>query len=176
MAGFYDANYNITKLEKTNGVITKLALNGQEVPLGAIVEDKKAATIDVSTYTEPVNVTPTNGKDAMKKAIITLSNIPTPDINEVYAAKASLHDVNFIILSDKTLSDIAYYSGEETDIDDALEDTEHWTDYSIIFSSHVGNTYVTSILDNNTFIKVTYDEEVIGINPSSITTSFTKIN
>lgn len=41
------------------------------------VESNKAATIDVSQYTEPVAITPTSGKDAMAKATITLSNIPS---------------------------------------------------------------------------------------------------
>jgi len=40
------------------------------------VENNKAATINVSTYTQPVEVTPTSGKTSMKKATITLSNIP----------------------------------------------------------------------------------------------------
>ena len=41
------------------------------------LEDNHQATIDVSTYTEPVEVTPTSGKDGMKKATVTLSNIPS---------------------------------------------------------------------------------------------------
>lgn len=41
------------------------------------VESNKAATIDVSQYTEPVAITPTSGKDAMAKATITLTNIPS---------------------------------------------------------------------------------------------------
>lgn len=44
---------------------------------GADLEDNKTATIDVSTYTEPVEITPTAGKDGMKKATITLDNIPS---------------------------------------------------------------------------------------------------
>lgn len=40
------------------------------------VESNKAASINVSTYTKPVAVTPTSGKDAMAKATITLTNIP----------------------------------------------------------------------------------------------------
>ena len=43
----------------------------------ADIESNKAATIDVSEYTEPVEVTPTSGKDGMAKATITLSNIPS---------------------------------------------------------------------------------------------------
>ena len=42
----------------------------------ADLENNKTATINVSTYTQPVEVTPTSGKDGMKKATITLSNIP----------------------------------------------------------------------------------------------------
>ena len=44
---------------------------------GAKLENNKAATINVSTYTQPVEVTPSSGKDGMKKATITLSNIPS---------------------------------------------------------------------------------------------------
>lgn len=40
------------------------------------VESNKAASINVSTYTKPVAVTPTSGKDAMAKATITLTDIP----------------------------------------------------------------------------------------------------
>lgn len=43
----------------------------------AKLDNNKAATINVSTYTEPVVITPTSGKDGMKKATITLSNIPS---------------------------------------------------------------------------------------------------
>lgn len=45
---------------------------------GSDIEANKAATIDVSTYTEPVEITPTAGKDGMAKATVTLSNIPSP--------------------------------------------------------------------------------------------------
>lgn len=43
------------------------------------LEDNKVVTINVSTYTEPVEITPTEGKDGMKKATITLSNIPSSE-------------------------------------------------------------------------------------------------
>lgn len=52
----------------------------------ADLENNKAATINVSTYTQPVEVTPTSGKDGMKKATITLSNIPSPSgVTTLYA-------------------------------------------------------------------------------------------
>lgn len=42
----------------------------------ADLEDNHQTTIDVSTYTEPVEVLPTSGKDGMKKNTVTLTNIP----------------------------------------------------------------------------------------------------
>lgn len=42
------------------------------------LDDNKAVTIDASTYTQPVEVTPTEGKEGMKKCTVTLENIPQP--------------------------------------------------------------------------------------------------
>lgn len=44
---------------------------------GLRLDNNKTATINVSTYTEPVEITPTSGKDGMKKATVTLTNIPS---------------------------------------------------------------------------------------------------
>lgn len=57
------------------------------------VETNKAATIDVSQYTEPVVITPTEGKDAMAKATVTLSNIPSPEV-DLETNKAATIDVS----------------------------------------------------------------------------------
>ena len=72
--GLYDANYNITKLKKSNGEVTELALNGVNIPLASDVkiEAKKEVTIKVSEYTEPVEIVPSSGKDGIAKVIITL--------------------------------------------------------------------------------------------------------
>ena len=43
----------------------------------AKLDKNKTSTINVSTYTETVEITPTSGKDGMKKATVTLSNIPS---------------------------------------------------------------------------------------------------
>lgn len=57
---------------------------------GKKLDNNKAVTINVSTYTEPVVVTPTSGKDGMKKATITLSNIPSPSgVTKLYCYKDS---------------------------------------------------------------------------------------
>ena len=57
--------------------VKQVAIKAGEIPSGADLEDNKTATIDVSTYTEPVEITPTAGKDGMKKATVTLENIPS---------------------------------------------------------------------------------------------------
>lgn len=72
--------------QDTDGTIKELKLGEEKQDAYANIisqaegdlEDNKAATINVSTYTQPVEVTPTQGKDGMKKATITLSNIPSP--------------------------------------------------------------------------------------------------
>lgn len=80
----------ITKFaQKVDGEITELKLGENQEDAyaqiyqkgaesgGGKVENNKAATIDVSTYSAPVEVTPTSGKTSMKKATVTLSNIPS---------------------------------------------------------------------------------------------------
>jgi hypothetical protein len=76
---FDDANYNVTKIRTNNGEVAELELNNKKVALASDVkiQDKKEVTIKVSEYTEPVEITPTAGKDGMKKATVTLSNIPS---------------------------------------------------------------------------------------------------
>ena len=41
----------------------------------ADIEDNKAVTVDVSTYTEPIEITPTAGKDGMAKVVVTLTGL-----------------------------------------------------------------------------------------------------
>lgn len=72
-------NYRVTniRVNPAGESIEALEINGEAVELGgAKLESNKAATIDVSTYTEPVEITPSSGKTGMRKATITLSNIP----------------------------------------------------------------------------------------------------
>lgn len=56
--------------------VKNITIKAGEVPEVPALENNKTATIDASIYTAPVEVTPTSGKDAMKKATITVSNIP----------------------------------------------------------------------------------------------------
>lgn len=43
----------------------------------AELDDNKTASINASTYTQPVEITPTSGKEGMKKCTVTLTNIPS---------------------------------------------------------------------------------------------------
>lgn len=56
--------------------LKSVAIKAGEIPSSADLEDNKTATINVSTYSAPVEITPSEGKDGMKKATVTLSNIP----------------------------------------------------------------------------------------------------
>lgn len=86
--------------------VKEVAIKAGEIPSGADLEDNKTATIDVSTYTEPVEIEPTEGKDGMKKATVTLSNIPAGSSSTAYAWVDNIGDVyyyNFDVApSDKT--------------------------------------------------------------------------
>ena len=74
MGNFYDANYNVTKIRTEGGEVAELELNGKSVALASDVkiEAKKEVTIKVSEYTEPVEITPSSGKDGIAKVIVTL--------------------------------------------------------------------------------------------------------
>ena len=89
--------------------------NIAEQGASAKLDNNKTKTINVSTYTEPVEVLPTSGKDGMKKATITLSNIPSPSgITTLYAwvssgynaytttATPTTQDKAFVLLTDGT--------------------------------------------------------------------------
>lgn len=62
---------------------------GKESGGSADLDKNKEVTINVSTYTDPVEIEPTEGKDGMEKATVTLSNIPQLEEN-----KASTIDVS----------------------------------------------------------------------------------
>lgn len=64
----------------SDGTIDENPGNGSEVEL----ENNHQTTIDVSTYTEPVEVLPISGKNGMKKNTITLTNIPSGGSSVLY--------------------------------------------------------------------------------------------
>lgn len=80
--------------------------NIAEQGASAKLDNNKTATINVSTYTEPVEVLPTSGKDGMKKATITLSNIPS-GVSTLYAWQSEGGDYCYTTTSTPTTSDKA---------------------------------------------------------------------
>lgn len=56
--------------------VKDIAITKGELPETPVIEATKEVTVDVSTYTEPIEITPTEGKDGIAKVILTLSNIP----------------------------------------------------------------------------------------------------
>ena len=74
--------------------------NIAEQGASAKLDNNKTATINVSTYTEPVEVLPTSGKDGMKKATITLSNIPSGadlEDNKAYTINVSNYSAPVVV-------------------------------------------------------------------------------
>lgn len=104
------------------------------------LEDNKTATIDVSEYTEPVEITPTEGKDGMKKATVTLSNIPSGGEGGFYKwqfGPLGSADVDIYYCSfNKAPADITaldeekrlYYDGSDIAETTGISD-EYWSDY-----------------------------------------------
>lgn len=62
------------------------------------LEDNKSAAINVTAYTSPVVVNPTEGKDAMKKVTVTLTNIPVPGAT----LRAWKHDTDIVYTTTAT--------------------------------------------------------------------------
>lgn len=100
----------------SDGTINENPGNG-----GADLENNHQTTIDVSTYTEPVEVVPEIGKDGMKKNTVTLSNIPSGG-DKLYSWYDSDSNVRgfaiteSVAIGDKLLSkDAPLYSAPELD-------------------------------------------------------------
>ena len=69
--------------------IKNMSITAGEVPSTATLENNKAATINAATYTAPVEVTPSEGNDGMKKATITVSNIPVIEATKEVSINAT---------------------------------------------------------------------------------------
>ncbi|MBO7735069.1 MAG: hypothetical protein J6S67_21075 [Methanobrevibacter sp.] len=71
--------------------VKKIAIKTGEIPSGADLEDNKTVTIDASTYTEAVEVEPSDDYDGMKKATVIVSNIPTIEATKEVTIDASTY-------------------------------------------------------------------------------------
>lgn len=88
------ASYEITKIRvnPAGGEIEELYINHEKVDMGSdSLQDNKEVTIDASSYTDPVEVTPSSGKIAMKKATVTVSNIPVIESNKAVTIDVSAY-------------------------------------------------------------------------------------
>ena len=85
---------------------------------GKKLDNNKTATINVSTYTEPVEILPTSGKDGMKKATVTLSNIPSPSgVTTLYCWTNESETVFcYTTTETPTTSDKVLYSDDNTTV------------------------------------------------------------
>lgn len=142
---------------------------------GGDLDNNKAATIDVSTYTEPVVINPTEGKDGMKKATITLSNIPS-GIEGVYGAATSGYSSGVLIITDSSdVGDIMEYTGSEGTFADALEDTENWSSLTHTISSSVNGINVEGAERfQDKFLTITIDDALYDI--SDLSSSFSELS
>jgi hypothetical protein len=162
--------------------ITKEGNNYTVNPNGSapLIETNKEITIDVGTYTDPVEIIPTSPNTAMAKATVTLSNIPHSDITGVYGAAASLYNTSFVFLSDVEITSFEHYTGEETEIEDAIQDTENWGSDSVTFSDNIGNVYnsiVQQTFGESTFIKLTDSlGDIYACGSSDLSSSFSSIS
>lgn len=90
------------------------------VPSESVLENNKNATIDVSTYTEPVAVTPTSGKDGMKKVTVTLSNIPVAGAT-LYAWKDESNNVAYTLTAEPEAEDDCYLASGTGLVSDTIK-------------------------------------------------------
>ena len=101
-------NMLLSDLLKATGYDCPEELQGKtfaEATAGGDVQTNKAATIDVSAYTEPIVVKPDTDYESMKKATITLSNIPVAGAT-LYAWKNNT-DIVYTKVAEPTTSDKA---------------------------------------------------------------------
>lgn len=113
----------------------------------ADLDNNKTATIDVSTYTQPVEITPTAGKDGMKKATVTLSNIPVAGVTlygwkaggSVIYTETTTPDTSTHIYGPISADGVSYFADATSDSFKIIEvvdgvirvgsDAEHWAPY-----------------------------------------------
>jgi hypothetical protein len=100
--------------------IKSIAIKEGEVPTVTVLEDNKTATINVSTYTEPVAITPTEGKDGMKKATVTLSNIPVAGAT-LYAWKDASNNIAYTESATPEAEGACYLSAATGLADDTIK-------------------------------------------------------
>lgn len=133
---------------KTTGVIAELETN-------------KEVSIDVSNYSEPVEITPSSGKDGMEKATIILTNISSGGGGATaYAWIENSGDTNLVY------TNYSVAPNNNTEFKSALRFTANGsnpniktqTDYSIEgFGERVSDTEFTTTVRGSTYKTYTRD-------------------
>ena len=65
----------------------------------ADLEANHASSVNVEEYTQPIEITPAEGKDGMEKVTLTLTNIPSSEGNQGYSVLAENGDSDGTIFS-----------------------------------------------------------------------------
>ena len=128
--------------------VKEVAIKAGEIPSGADLEDNKTATIDVSTYTEPVEIEPTEGKDGMKKATVTLNNIPSGAGKRTICVQGAMGDSDGYI-------DVKGFDSASDDLSNLPAGTYHFYFFSTDTSGTI-NT-VTAIFADPSKVSVSGD-------------------
>jgi len=158
--------------------ITKDGNNYTVNPNGtsADIESNKNVTIDVSTYSAPVEVMPSEGKDAMAQTTVTLNNIP--GVTGLYGATASQYIESYVFLSDSEITLFEHYEGSAATIEDALADEEDWYEISPNFSQQVNGIYCTIREQSfvvHGFIRITISDKIYAFEDGTLGSSFSQI-
>ncbi len=133
-----------------------LSINGFTYTTSSVeLENNKAASINVSTYTTPVEITPQEGKDAMKKVTITLTNIG--GVSKLYAWGLYNEEVGVITLP------VMYTTSGTPEIGDDLITSSGESGEPTCIS--IGSYTVEGYSDGK--ITVTYNDESIQLSRSS---------
>lgn len=162
-AGEADIQENVSATYTANGTYevqpwpNKDGMEKATVTVDVPIEERKDVTIDVSTYTEPVDVDPAVGNTAIEGATVTLTNIPV--MPEIESNKSATIDV-------------AQYAGPveitPTDGKDAMEKaTVALTNIPAIESNKAATIDVSTYDDSNRPV-ITPDSGYDGLSQATI--------
>ena len=135
---------------------------------GADLEDNKEATIDVSTYTEPVEITPTAGKDGMKKATVTLSNIPSGGSDIPSVMELTTYDSDSLLLFEDETKLTRLFASDQWNMGGWIDDISQ-------MSVGENGLLISQIANNLPFLCVEYDNKMYKA-PAEVPNYYEKYN
>lgn len=130
---------------KTTGVVAELEAN-------------KEVSIDVSNYSEPVEITPSSGKDGMEKTTITLTNISSGATAYAWIGTSTDNKLVYTNYSVAPNNNTEFKSALRFTADNSKPDIKTQTDYSIeTFGERVSDTEFTTTVRGSTYQTYTRD-------------------